>query len=43
MLVGNIKMDPREIGWGDLYWIDLSLDRDYWRAVVNMVMNLLLL
>jgi hypothetical protein len=24
----NIKMDLREIGWGDIDWTDLSQDRD---------------
>jgi hypothetical protein len=32
-------MDLRNIGWGDLDWIDLAQDRDQWRALVNMVMN----
>jgi hypothetical protein len=36
----NIKMDLREIGFGDVDWIHLALDRDTWRAVVNTVMNL---
>jgi hypothetical protein len=36
----NIKKDLREIGWGGMDWIDLSQDRDQWRALVNMVMNL---
>jgi hypothetical protein len=36
----NIKMDLREIGWGDMEWIDLAQDRDHWRALVNSVMNL---
>jgi hypothetical protein len=36
----NIKMDLREIGWGDMDWIDLAQDRDQWRALVNTVMNL---
>jgi hypothetical protein len=36
----NIKMDLRDIGWGSMDWIDLAQDRDLWRALVNMVMNL---
>jgi hypothetical protein len=36
----NIKMDLREIGFGDVDWIDLAQDRDRWRALVNTVMNL---
>jgi hypothetical protein len=36
----NIKMDLREVGWGDVDWINLAQDRDRWRAVVNAVMNL---
>jgi hypothetical protein len=36
----DIKMDLREIGRGDMYWIDLAQDRDQWRALVNTVMNL---
>jgi hypothetical protein len=38
--VDNIKMDHREIGWDDMDWIDLSQDRDLWRALVNAVINL---
>jgi hypothetical protein len=37
---GNIRMDPREIGWKDVDWIHLAEDMGQWRAVVNMVMNL---
>jgi hypothetical protein len=33
-------MDLRESGMGGMDWIDLSLDRDQWRALVNTVMNL---
>jgi hypothetical protein len=36
----NIKMDLREIGFGDVDWIQLAQDRDRWRALVNTVMNL---
>jgi hypothetical protein len=38
--VNNIKMDLREIGWGGMDWIDLSQDRNQWRVLVNIVMNL---
>jgi hypothetical protein len=38
--VENIKMDRREIGWDGMDEIDLAQDRDRWRALVNMVMNL---
>jgi hypothetical protein len=30
--VDNIKMDLREVGWDGRDWIDLSQDRDRWRA-----------
>jgi hypothetical protein len=36
----GIRMDLREIGWGDVEWIQLPQDRDRWRALVNTVMNL---
>jgi hypothetical protein len=35
-----IKMDLRKIGWDGMDWIDLEVDRDQWRTLVNMVMNL---
>jgi hypothetical protein len=38
--VNNIKMDLREIGWDGVDWIDLTQDRDRWRALVNTVLNL---
>jgi hypothetical protein len=31
----NIKMDLREIGFGDVDWIHLAQDKDRWRALVN--------
>jgi hypothetical protein len=40
MWVGNIEMDLREIEWCGMHWIDLSQDRDQWRAFMKMVMNL---
>jgi hypothetical protein len=36
----NIKMNLREIGFGDVNWIQWAQDRDRWRALVNTVMNL---
>jgi hypothetical protein len=38
--VDNIKMALREVGWDGRDWIGLAQDRDHWRALVNMVMNL---
>jgi hypothetical protein len=28
-------MDLRKIGWDDVDWIDISQDRDQWRALVD--------
>jgi hypothetical protein len=36
----NIKIDLRETRGDCVDWIDLARDRDQWRALVNMVMNL---
>jgi hypothetical protein len=36
----GIRMDLREIGLGSVDWIRLAQDRDLWRAVVSVVMNL---
>jgi hypothetical protein len=36
----NIRMDLREIGWGGMDWTDLAQDRDQWRTLMNMVINL---
>jgi hypothetical protein len=36
----NIKIDLREMGFGDVDWIHWAQDRDRWRALVSMVMNL---
>jgi hypothetical protein len=36
----NIKMDLREIGFGDVDWSHWAQNMDRWRALVNTVMNL---
>jgi hypothetical protein len=38
--VDNIKMDLGEVGWADVDWIGLAKDRNRWRALVNLVLNL---
>jgi hypothetical protein len=38
--VVNIKMNLREIEWGDVDWTDQAQDRDQWRALMNIVINL---
>jgi hypothetical protein len=35
----NIKIDLQEVGCGVMDWIDLALDRDRLRALMNAVMN----
>jgi hypothetical protein len=36
----NIRIDLGEVGWGDVNWIGLAKDRNWWRALVNSVFNL---
>jgi hypothetical protein len=36
----NIKLDLRVARWGGMDWIDLAQDKDQWRALVNIVINL---
>jgi hypothetical protein len=38
--VDNIRMDLGEVGRGDVDWIGLAKDRNRWRALVNLVLNL---
>jgi hypothetical protein len=38
--VDNVKMDLRETGWDGVDWIDLALDRNKWRVLLNTLMNL---
>jgi hypothetical protein len=38
---GNIKMDIQKVGCGGMKWVDLAQDRDRWRLLVTIVMNLL--
>ena len=33
------KMDLREVGWEIMDWIDVTQDRNRFRAFVNAVMN----
>jgi hypothetical protein len=40
----GIRMDLREIDWeGSVDWIQLAQDRDRWRVLVNLMINLLVL
>jgi hypothetical protein len=36
----NIKMDVQEVGEGRGDWMELTQDRDMWRALVSTVKNL---
>ena len=36
----NIKMELQKVGRGCEDWMELSQDRDRWRALVGTVMNL---
>jgi hypothetical protein len=39
----NIKMDLTEMGRSGIDWIYLAQIRNYWRVLVNKVMNVLVL
>jgi hypothetical protein len=36
----DIKADRQEVGCGDMDWIELAQDRERWRELMNVVMNL---
>jgi len=36
----SAKIDLQEVGCECMDWIDVALDRDRWRTLVNAVMNL---
>ena len=36
----NIRMDLEEIGISAGNWLDSAQDRNYWRALVNVALNL---
>ena len=38
--VDNIRMELQEVGYGSVDWIGLAQDRDRWRTLVSVVMNL---
>jgi hypothetical protein len=38
--VDNIEIYLGEIGWGGVDWIGLAQDRDMWKVLFNLVMNL---
>jgi hypothetical protein len=36
----KIRMDLQEMGCENMDWIGLAQDRDRWRAILNVVMNI---
>ena len=38
--VDNIRMNLQEVGCGYMEWIGLAQDRDRWRTLVSVVMNI---
>jgi hypothetical protein len=40
IFIALLRMALVEVGWGDVDWIDLAQDRNWWRVLVNSVLNL---
>ena len=36
----NIRLDLKEIGINTRNWVDSPQDRDYWRNLLNTILNL---
>jgi len=36
----NIKIDLQGVGYGGINWIEVTQNRDRWRVLVNVEMNL---
>ena len=36
----NIRIDFKKIGMNARNWVDSAQDRDYWRSLVNAILNL---
>ena len=39
----NIKMDLQKVGCEGMDWIDVAQDKDSWQALMNAVMNFMVL
>jgi hypothetical protein len=36
----SIKIDLKQVGWEGVDWVELAQNKDKWRAVFKMIMNL---
>jgi hypothetical protein len=39
-MLDNIKMDPQEVRYVGMNWIELAQERERWRALVKTAMNI---